>query len=95
LNVPALLEGLRAAGFAPVAEGPDGRVLLSRPEVHRASVRPASSGGPGQAAARASEMIRDTVRLVRRGDDNARAAKAALGFVADPLVRSAPMVLGA
>jgi hypothetical protein len=93
LPVPALLEGLRTAGFAPVAEAPDGRVVLSRPEVHRvpARTRPAVSDVGGSRTG----QLQDVVRLVRRGDDSARAARlagAAQGAL-DGLTRSAPLIL--
>lgn len=93
LPVNELLAGLRAAGYAPVAEAPDGRVLLSRPTTHRtpARARPTS----GDVADSRLAQARDVLRLVRRGDDSARTLRAArstdiAGF---GLTRSAPLIL--
>ncbi len=94
LPMPKLLEGLRAAGFAPVGEGPDGRVVLSRPEVHRTPGRPRLS--TADAAGARNEQVRGVVRMIRRGDDSARAARAAsaaIGSVSDGMLRSAPLML--
>ncbi|WP_207387515.1 helicase-associated domain-containing protein, partial [Protofrankia symbiont of Coriaria myrtifolia] len=98
LPMPKLLDGLRAAGFSPVGEGPDGRVVLSRPEVHRTPGRPRPPGG-AQARGGRDEQLRDMVRMIRRGDAStrtARAAAAAAGSLADGvdgMVRSAPLIL--
>ncbi|MBL7502088.1 helicase-associated domain-containing protein [Frankia sp. CNm7] len=75
LPVPELLDGLRAAGFAPAAEGADGRVLVSRPQAHRTPAR-ARSAAADPAAVRRGQL-RDAVRLVRRGDESARALRLA------------------
>ncbi|WP_239309809.1 helicase-associated domain-containing protein [Frankia sp. Cj3] len=94
LPLPKLLEGLRAAGFAPVGEGPDGRVVLHRPEVHRTPGRPRPSSA--ESVGVRNEQFRDVVRMVRRGDDSARAARAAsaaIGSVPDRMVRTAPLIL--
>ncbi|OHV44334.1 helicase C-terminal domain-containing protein [Pseudofrankia sp. BMG5.36] len=98
LQVSDLLDGLRAAGFAPAAEGPDGRVVVSRPEAHRTPAR-ARAAAADPAAVRRGQL-RDAVRLVRRGDENARALRLAGvgpggtgGSQVDGLVRAAPMIL--
>ncbi|OHV40051.1 hypothetical protein BCD49_10045 [Pseudofrankia sp. EUN1h] len=101
MQVSDLLDGLRAAGFAPAAEGPDGRVVVSRPEAHRTPAR-ARSASADPAAVRRGQL-RDAVRLVRRGDETARAlrqvgtggagARGAGGGEVDGLVRTAPMIL--
>ncbi|MCK9898942.1 helicase C-terminal domain-containing protein [Frankia sp. Cpl3] len=100
LPVAELLEGLRAAGFAPVAEAPDGRIVLPRPEVHRTPARPriptGGAGPSGGAGGRGNpEQLLDVVRLVRRGDDITRAARAARESAGEDLtsVRSAPLIL--
>jgi hypothetical protein len=99
LPVAELLDGLRAAGFAPAAEGPDGRVVVSKQEAHRT---PARGRGPGDPVAARRSQLRDAVRLLRRGDENARAlrlAGAGAGAVAAGsaevagVVRSAPLIL--
>ncbi len=97
LPLPKLLEGLRAAGFAPVGEGPDGRVVLHRPEVHRTPGRPRPSSA--ESVGVRNEQFRGVARMVRRGDDSARAARAAsaaigsVGSVSDRMVRAAPLIL--
>jgi hypothetical protein len=73
LPVGELLEGLRAAGFAPAAEGPDGRVVVSRPEAHRTPARARPAAADPVAARRG--QLRDAVRLLRRGDESARALR--------------------
>lgn len=70
-----VLEALRAAGFAPAAEAPDGALLLARPESRRTQLRPRShrhtetSLGAEQAAL--------SVTALRAGDLAARAARRA------------------
>ncbi|WP_045876817.1 helicase-associated domain-containing protein [Pseudofrankia sp. DC12] len=98
LPVVELLDGLRVAGFAPAAEGPDGRVVVSRPETHRTPAR-ARSAAADPAAVRRGQL-RDAVKLVRRGDENARALRLAGGAATtfgnsevEGLVRSAPLIL--
>ncbi len=75
LPVPKLLDGLRAAGYAPAAEGPDGRVMLTRPEIRRAPGRPARARTDAYLPRR--EALRDIVRMIRRGDETSRAVRAA------------------
>ena len=45
LPMAEVLDGLRAAGFAPAPEGPDGRVRFSRPTAHRTPARTPARGG--------------------------------------------------
>ncbi|MBX6389133.1 MAG: hypothetical protein IRZ08_09075, partial [Frankia sp.] len=54
-------------------EGADGRVVVSRPEAHRAPAR----GRPAHAdqAALRQAQLRDAVRLLRRGDASAQALR--------------------
>ncbi|KAA2262940.1 DNA-binding protein [Solihabitans fulvus] len=63
-----VLDGLRGAGFAPAAEGPDGRVLDLRPSGRRIA-------GKGRATRRSAlpippsdEQLAELVRQVRAGD---------------------------
>jgi hypothetical protein len=88
-----VLAGLRGAGYSPVAEAPDGRVLLSRPPVHRTPAR--SRPAPADVADTRLAQARDVLRLVRRGDDGARALRAAGGAAGAELglTRSAPLIL--
>lgn len=63
-----VIDGLRAAGFAPAAEGPDGRVLDLRPPGRRI---PARRQPPRRAAVRQSantDQLTALVRHVRAGD---------------------------
>jgi hypothetical protein len=70
-----VLEALRAAGFAPAAEAPDGALLLARPESRRTQPRPRphrhaeTTLGAEQAAL--------SVTALRAGDLAARAARRA------------------
>jgi hypothetical protein len=97
LPMAELLDGLRTAGFAPAAEAPDGRIVVSRPETHRtpARARPAAAD---PAAVRRGQL-RDAVKLVRRGDESARTlrlaggAESTFGAGAEGVVRSAPLIL--
>ncbi|WP_410655631.1 helicase-associated domain-containing protein [Amycolatopsis sp. lyj-112] len=64
-----VLDGLRAAGFAPAAEGPDGRVMDIRPSGRRL---PAKSRGPrrapGEPAGLTDDQVGKIVAHVRAGD---------------------------
>lgn len=98
LPVAELLDGLRVAGFAPAAEGPDGRVVVSRPEAHRTPARTRSAAADPAAVRRG--QLRDAVKLVRRGDESARTLRLAGGAATtfgnssvEGLVRSAPLIL--
>ncbi|MFD0204763.1 MULTISPECIES: helicase-associated domain-containing protein [Saccharothrix] len=66
LPLAEVLDGLRAAGFAPAAEGPDGHVLDLRASGRRIAGkgrrRPAPPGAPSD------EQLGELVRLVRAGD---------------------------
>ena len=61
-----VLDGLRAAGFAPAAEGPDGHVL----DLRAGGRRIAGKGRrrPVQPGAPSDEQLGELVRLVRAGD---------------------------
>ncbi|MDP9498032.1 MAG: helicase-associated domain-containing protein [Actinomycetota bacterium] len=73
--VPQVLEDLRAAGYAPAAEAPDGALLLARPEARRTPARARSARytepaiDPQQAAL--------AVTALRAGDVASRAARRA------------------
>ncbi|HEX7308673.1 helicase-associated domain-containing protein [Lentzea sp.] len=68
LPLADVLDGLRAAGFAPAAEGPDGQVLDLRPGGRRTTPRQRSVRKPASPAVPADERLGDLVRLVRAGD---------------------------
>jgi hypothetical protein len=69
LPLAEVLDGLRAAGFAPAAEGPDGRVLDIRPSGRRlpARSRPAKRPQPEQYGLTA-DQVRQVVEHLRAGD---------------------------
>ncbi|GDY30188.1 hypothetical protein GTS_18210 [Gandjariella thermophila] len=80
LPLVEVLDGLRAAGFTPAAEGPDGQVLDLRPRGRRV---PARSGAPRRGSVSGSgapseEQLAELVRKVRAGD-HAAAARGAAG----------------
>ncbi|GAA3847944.1 helicase-associated domain-containing protein [Saccharothrix violaceirubra] len=61
-----VLDGLRAAGFAPAAEGPDGRVLDLRTPGRRIASR--GRRRPVPPATPSDEQLGELVRLLRAGD---------------------------
>ncbi|MFE9743761.1 helicase-associated domain-containing protein [Saccharothrix saharensis] len=66
LPLAEVLDGLRAAGFAPAAEGPDGHVL----DLRAGGRRIAGKGRrrPVQPSTPSDEQLGELVRLVRAGD---------------------------
>lgn len=76
LPLAEVLDALRGAGFAPAAEGPDGRIMDLRPAGRRiaARSRPArrASAEPGAVGAEALESI---IRHIRAGDEAATARR--------------------
>jgi hypothetical protein len=68
-----LLDVLRAAGFAPVAEGPDGQVVALRPAARRLAARPRVNRHPAMLSAPDGERLTALVAQLRAGD---RAASA-------------------
>lgn len=88
-----LLQTLRAAGYAPVGEGPAGQVLDLRPSGHRVPARPKISRGVPLAAVdadRAAQLVRQL-----RGGDAAAAARRGPAVYADstPTSTAATMAL--
>ncbi|CAA9309748.1 MAG: Putative DNA-binding protein [uncultured Frankineae bacterium] len=71
-----VLEALRAAGFAPAAEAPDGALLLGRPDARRTPLRPRGSRY-GEQAVLGEEQAALSVMALRAGDLAARAARRA------------------
>jgi len=65
-----VLDVLRAAGFAPIAEGTDGQVIDLRPQGHRIAARPRVSRQPAVAAVD-EERAAQLVRQIRAGDQAA------------------------
>lgn len=68
LPLADVLDGLRSAGFAPAAEGPDGQVLDLRPGGRRTTPRQRSARKPVSPAVHPDERLGELVRLVRAGD---------------------------
>jgi Helicase conserved C-terminal domain/WYL domain len=66
--VPRLLEVLRAAGYAPVAESPDGAIVLTRPDAARAPARPQVPARGAEPPAATPEQLAEVVRAMRVGD---------------------------
>ena len=67
LPLAEVVDGLRAAGFAPVAEGPDGQVLDLRANAHRVRAR-ARPPQPATNATPDDEQLRELVAQARAGD---------------------------
>lgn len=64
-----VLDALRAAGFAPAAEGPDGRVMDIRPSGRRLPAKArAARRAPGEPAGLTDEQVGKIVAHVRAGD---------------------------
>ncbi|WP_415942585.1 helicase-associated domain-containing protein [Streptomyces sp. 067-1] len=64
----ALLEGLRAIGFAPAAESAAGDVLIARADSHRTPPRTAPEPVPDGPPAPDDTLLSAAVRAVRAGD---------------------------
>lgn len=71
-----LLEDLRAGGFSPAAEAPDGALLLAARESPRTPVRPRPAR-PGEQAAFPPEQAALAVTALRAGDTASRASRRA------------------
>ncbi|SEP27513.1 helicase-associated domain-containing protein [Amycolatopsis saalfeldensis] len=64
-----VMEGLRSAGFAPAAEGPDGRVVDIRPSGRRLPARArAARARPGEQAVLSEDQASRIVSNLRAGD---------------------------
>ncbi|MZD07483.1 DNA-binding protein [Streptomyces sp. SID5785] len=63
-----LLEGLRAMGFAPAAETPDGDVLITRAHAHRTPPRTAPEPVPDGPPLPDGTLLDAAIRAVRAGD---------------------------
>jgi hypothetical protein len=80
-SVARVLEVLRAAGYAPVAESPEGMVVLSRPDEHRLPprTRPTRGDVPGLPP----DRVEAAVRSLRRADEATRDGKPLLTTAAE------------
>ncbi|MGP4005327.1 helicase C-terminal domain-containing protein [Streptomyces sp. 4N124] len=64
----ALLEGLRAMGFAPAAESAEGDVLITRAHAHRTPPRTAPEPVPDGPPAPDPTLLTAAIRAIRAGD---------------------------
>ncbi|WP_406437209.1 helicase C-terminal domain-containing protein [Streptomyces sp. NBC_00631] len=64
----ALLEGLRAMGFAPAAESAEGDVLITRAHAHRTPPRTAPEPVPDGPPSPDSTLLAAAIRAIRAGD---------------------------
>ncbi|MFE9678460.1 helicase-associated domain-containing protein [Streptomyces sp. NPDC006259] len=64
----ALLEGLRAMGFAPAAESAEGDVLITRADAHRSPPRTAPEPVPEGPPVPDGTLLSAAVRAIRAGD---------------------------
>jgi hypothetical protein len=80
-SVTRVLEVLRAAGYAPVAESAEGAVVLSRPDEHRLPprTRPTRGDVPGLPP----DRVEAAVRSLRRADEATRDGKPVLTTAAE------------
>lgn len=69
----ALLEGLRAMGYAPAAESAEGDVLITRAEAHRTPPRSAPTPVPEGPPVPDDTLLGAAVRAIRAGDRAATA----------------------
>jgi len=74
-GVQRVLEVLRRAGYAPVAESPEGSVVLSRPDARRAPDRPRLLRGPLEPPVPTEAQLAELVRAVRAGDRAVRESR--------------------
>jgi XPB/Ssl2-like helicase family protein len=68
LPLADVLDGLRGAGFAPAAEGPDGRVLDLRVSGRRIPGKARAARRPVHAPTPSEDQLVELVRLVKAGD---------------------------
>jgi hypothetical protein len=68
LPLAEVLDVLRAAGFAPAAEGPDGRVLDLRPAGRRISPRPGVNRRPPPEPTAGPDQVAAVITRLRSGD---------------------------
>ncbi|GAA0303109.1 helicase-associated domain-containing protein [Streptomyces turgidiscabies] len=64
----ALLDGLRAMGFAPAAESAEGDVLITRAHAHRTPPRTAPDPVPDGPPAPDTTLLSAAIRAIRAGD---------------------------
>ncbi|MFD5751198.1 helicase C-terminal domain-containing protein [Streptomyces sp. NPDC127033] len=67
-DAATLLEGLRAMGFAPAAESPEGDVMITRAHAHRTPPRAAPAPVPDGPPTPDGTLLSAAVRAIRAGD---------------------------
>ncbi|MFE3161718.1 helicase-associated domain-containing protein [Streptomyces sp. NPDC059224] len=75
----ALLEGLRAMGYAPAAESAEGDVLIARAHAHRTPPRSAPEPVPDGPPPPDSTLLTAAIRAIRAGDLAATTPRKAAG----------------
>ncbi|OLZ71500.1 DNA-binding protein [Streptomyces sp. IMTB 2501] len=75
----ALLEGLRAMGYAPAAESAEGDVLIARAHAHRTPPRAAPEPVPDGPPAPDATLLGAAIRAIRAGDLAATAPRKPAG----------------
>ncbi|TWV40786.1 DNA-binding protein [Streptomyces misionensis] len=75
----ALLEGLRAMGFAPAAESAEGDVLITRAHAHRTPPRTAPEPVPEGPPTPDATLLTAAIRAIRAGDLAATAPRKSAG----------------
>ncbi|GAA3165076.1 MULTISPECIES: helicase-associated domain-containing protein [Streptomyces] len=70
-----LLEGLRAMGYAPAAESPEGDVVIARPDAYRTGPRSAPVPVPEGPPVPDAPLLEAAVRAIRAGDLAATATR--------------------
>jgi Helicase conserved C-terminal domain/WYL domain len=81
-GVERLLGVLRDAGYAPVAESPEGAVVITRPDARRTAGRPPLPKASDPPAVSATQLT-ELVRAVRAGDRAQRSAGQVLSAAID------------
>ncbi len=81
----ALLEGLRAMGYAPAAESAEGDVLITRADAHRTPPRTAPEPVPDGPPPPDATLLSAAIRAIRAGDLAATAPRKASGATGAPL----------
>ncbi|MFG3360473.1 helicase-associated domain-containing protein [Streptomyces griseofuscus] len=84
----ALLEGLRAMGFAPAAESAEGDVLITRAHAHRTPPRTAPEPVPDGPPPPDGTLLSAAIRAIRAGDLAATAPRKSTGT--DPAAGELP-----
>ncbi|GGW14791.1 hypothetical protein GCM10018980_63010 [Streptomyces capoamus] len=83
----ALLEGLRAMGYAPAAESAEGDVLITRAHAHRSPPRTAPEPVPDGPPPPDATLLTAAIRAIRAGDLAATAPRKPVG---EPLTGGEP-----